>query len=204
MLRVYGDDIKVRARACVAAGSDARMSGCELPVVISSGSGNQGLTVSLPVIEYAKELSVSRDKLYRAFCISNRVAIHIKRGIGVLSAFCGAVSAACGGGVAIAYLHGENFQVISDTIINMLANVSGIICDGAKPSCAAKISSSVDAAVVSYHMAREGKVFASGDGIVKEDVESPIAAIAEIGRDGMRSTDLEILDIMIRDSKYPA
>ena len=143
--QIYGDDIKVRAKAAAAAGSDARMSGCVMPVVINSGSGNQGMTVSLPVIEYAREMNASKDKLYRALLISNLMAIHQKTGIGRLSAYCGAVSAACGAGAAITWLSGGSKEQIADTMTNTLANVSGIVCDGAKPSCAAKIASAVDA-----------------------------------------------------------
>lgn len=197
LIKYYGDDIKVLARAYAAAGSDARMSGCELPVVINSGSGNQGLTVSMPVLVYAKHLNVSEDKLYRALAFSNLIAIHQKTGLGKLSAYCGAVSAACGSGAAIAYLHDAPFEVISKTITNMLANVSGIVCDGAKASCAAKIASSVEAAIMAYYMAIDGNTFAPGDGLVKENVEKTIQSVCKMGKDGMRATDVEILNIMI-------
>ncbi len=197
LISAYGHDVKVRARAVAAAGSDARMSGCELPVVINSGSGNQGMTVSLPVIEYANELGVSKEKLYRALCISNLTAIHQKSMIGRLSAYCGAVSAATGAGAAIAYLHGGGIEEISQTITNTLANVSGIVCDGAKPSCAAKIASSVDAAIMAFSMAMQNRGFCPGEGIVKEEIEQTIDSVSRLAKDGMRGTDEEILRIMI-------
>lgn len=196
LLEEYGDSVAVRARAYAAAGSDARMSGCVLPVIINSGSGNQGLTVSLPVYIYAKELSVSEEKLYRALCISNLIAIHIKSNLGKLSAFCGAVSAACGAGAAITYLHLGGYEAITDTITNTLANVSGIVCDGAKPSCAAKIASALDAALLAHKLAMHGRNFNAGEGLVMEDIESTIASVGAVGRDGMRETDHEILMIM--------
>ena len=186
----YGDDVKIRARAKAAAGSDARMNGCELPVVINSGSGNQGITVSVPVIEYAAELGAGREKLYRALLISNLTAIHLKEGIGRLSAYCGAVSAGTGAGAGIAYLMGGGYEEIVHTIVNTLANVSGIVCDGAKASCAAKIASAVDAGILGFYMYRNGQEFVDGDGIVKKGVESTIANIARLGRDGMRETCL--------------
>lgn len=197
LLKNYGEDIKTVARAYAAAGSDARMGGCVLPVVINSGSGNQGLTVSLPVMAYAEHLKVSKEKLYRALVLSNLIAIHQKTGLGKLSAYCGAVSAACGSGAAISYLHDAPFEVISKTIVNTLGNVSGIVCDGAKPSCAAKIASSVDAAIMAHHMAMDGNTFQSGEGLIKENVESTIESICKMGKDGMRETDIEILNIMI-------
>ncbi len=199
LLNSYGNDVKVRAKAAAAAGSDARMSGCEMPVVINSGSGNQGMTVSLPVIEYAKELSVTQERLYRALCISNLVSIHQKSKIGRLSAYCGAVSAATGAGAAIAYLHGGGIKEISETIINTLGNVSGIICDGAKPSCAAKIASSVDAAILGFMMSKQGRCFHVGEGIVKESVESTIDSVSEIAKYGMKQTDTEILRLMVEE-----
>jgi L-cysteine desulfidase len=197
LLRHYGDDIKTRARALAAAGSDARMSGCVLPVVINSGSGNQGITVCLPVLAYADYLKVSEKKKYSALALSNLVSIHIKQGIGKLSAFCGAVSAACGSGAAITYLCDGDLETISKTISNTLANISGIVCDGAKPSCAAKIASAVDAAILGHCMAMDGKSFDAGEGIIMEDVEDTISSTARVGREGMRSTDIEILKIMI-------
>ena len=173
------------------------MSGCVLPVVINSGSGNQGMTVSLPVIKYANHLNVGSEKLYRALVVSNLLAIHQKSGIGKLSAYCGAVSAACGSGAAITYFYGGTPEEISRTIINTLANVSGIVCDGAKPSCAAKIASAVDAAIMAHHMSMAKQVFHSGEGIVKDTVEDTIKSVGKLGRDGMRETDQEILTIMI-------
>lgn len=197
LLEVYGDNVKVRARAKAAAGSDARMSGCSLPVVINSGSGNQGMTVSLLVIEYAKEMNASKEKLYRALVVSNLIAIHQKKYIGSLSAYCGAVSAACGAGAGITYLEGGTREEVGLTIVNTIANVGGIVCDGAKSSCAAKIASSVDAAILAHHMAMEHHVFQPGEGIVQENVEDTIKSVGYIGRVGMKSTDIEILKIMI-------
>lgn len=196
LLKYYGNDIKVRAKARAAAGSDARMSGCSMPVIINSGSGNQGMTVSLPVIEYAKELGVSKEKLYRALVVSNLTAIHQKTAIGKLSAYCGAVSAACGSGAGITYLHGGNYEDISRTIINTIANIGGIVCDGAKPSCAAKIASAVDAAIMAHYMSAQNNVFQSGDGLVKNNVENTIKSIGRMGNHGMQGTDVEILKIM--------
>ena len=199
ILKLGGDNVFTRAKAYAAAGSDARMNGCALPVVINSGSGNQGMTVSLPVIEYAKELKVSEDTLYRALVISNLIAIYLKRGIGKLSAYCGVVSASCGAGAGITYLHGGSFDVISKTITNTIANVSGIVCDGAKASCAAKIASSVDACILGHTMAMDNDVFISGDGIVKGSLERTIEGVSRIGKDAMKETDKEILDIMLED-----
>ena len=200
LLSTYGDDVKVRARAAAAAGSDARMNGCELPVVINSGSGNQGLTASLPVIEYAKEIEADRERLYRALVISNLTAVHLKEGIGRLSAYCGAVTAGAGAGAGIAWLLGGGLDEINHTIVNTLANVSGIICDGAKASCAAKIATSVEAGILGYYMYKNGQEFRGGDGIVKKGVERTIENVARLGRDGMRETDREILEIMIGDA----
>lgn len=197
LLKYYGDDIKVRARAAAAAGSDARMGGCSMPVVINSGSGNQGMTVSLPVIEYANELGVSREKLYRALVVSNLISIHQKKYIGSLSAYCGAVSAACGSGAAITYLFGGDLADVSRTITNTIGNVGGIVCDGAKSSCAAKIASAVDAAIMAVYMTENSKTFQAGEGLVKNDVEGTIESIGRVGREGMKSTDVEILNIMI-------
>lgn len=197
LIKYYGEDVNTRAKAYAAAGSDARMSGCVLPVVINSGSGNQGMTVSIPVIIYADHLGSSDEKLYRALALSNLLAIHQKTGIGKLSAYCGAVSAACGAGAGIAYLHGKPLCVIEDTITNSLANVSGIVCDGAKPSCAAKIASSIDAALMGYMMALEGDAFSPGEGLVTENVEHTIKNIGLMAKVGMRETDIEILTLMI-------
>lgn len=197
LLEVYGDDVRTRARAKAAAGSDARMCGCSLPVVINSGSGNQGMTVSLPVIEFAKELKCEKEKLYRALVVSNLIAIHQKKYIGSLSAYCGAVSAACGSGAAITYLHGGGYEQISLTIVNTIANVGGIVCDGAKPSCAAKIAAAVDAAILAHYLGCKNRTFLPGEGIVKDDVEETIKSMGYIGRVGMKKTDTEILNIMI-------
>ena len=192
----YGVGIYSRARYMAAAGSDARMSGCEMPVIIVSGSGNQGITASVPVVEYAKELNVSRDQMVRAVLLSDLLTIHLKTGIGRLSAYCGAVSAGCSAGAAIAYLHGGGFREIAHTLVNSLAIVSGMICDGAKASCAAKISAAVDAGLVGYSMFRSGQQFRGGDGIVTKGVEDTIRNIGRLGRLGMRETDREIIRIM--------
>lgn len=197
LMHVWGKGITTRACARAAAGSDARMGGCSMPVVINSGSGNQGMTVSLPVIAYAEEWEVSRQKLYRSLVVSNLIAIHQKHYIGSLSAYCGAVSAACGAGAGITYMYGGNYQQVSLTIINTLGNIGGIVCDGAKPSCAAKIASSVDAALMAFHLSIQNKSFLPGEGIIRGDVEETIKSMGYIGRVGMRSTDTEILNIMI-------
>ena len=197
-LKFYGNDVRNRAIAKAAAGSDARMSGCELPVVINSGSGNQGITVSVPVIEYAKSLACPKERMYRALVLSNLIAIHEKTGIGRLSAYCGAVSAGCAAGCAIAYLQGADLKAVSHTLVNALAIVSGIICDGAKPSCAAKIASSVEAGILGHHMYQNGQQFRGGDGIVSKGVENTIRNIGMLGHDGMRETDKEIVKIMMQ------
>lgn len=202
LMEVYGDDVKTRARAKAAAGSDARMGGCSLPVVINSGSGNQGMTVSLPVIEYAKELKVTQETLYQALLISNLVSIYQKHYIGSLSAFCGAVTAACGSGAAITYMSGGDYEQICRTIINVIANVGGIVCDGAKASCAAKIASSVDAAILAHHLSMKGLVFRAGEGIIQDNIEDTIKSVGHIGRVGMKLTDVEILNIMIDKVKF--
>lgn len=196
LLKTYGDDVKHRASAMAAAGSDARMSGCELPVVINSGSGNQGITVSVPVIVFAEELHKSREELYRALIVSNLIAIHLKYGIGPLSAFCGAVSAGCAAGCGIAYLMGGRMTEIAHTLVNSIAIVSGIVCDGAKPSCAGKIAASVDAGILGYYMYKEGQQFYAEDGIVSNGVEATIENIYRLGAKGMCETDEEIIRIM--------
>lgn len=198
-LKAYGNDVKARAIAKAAAGSDARMSGCEMPVVINSGSGNQGITVSVPVIEYAKELGSTQEQLYRALVVSNLIAIHEKTGIGRLSAYCGAVSAGCAAGAGICYLHGGKYEDIAHTVVNSLVIVSGIICDGAKPSCAAKIASSVQAGIFGYEMWLNGQQFRYGDGIVNNSVETTIRNVGRLGREGMKKTDEEIVDIMLTE-----
>ena len=197
LLEMEGDNIRVRAKAMAAAGSDARMNGCEVPVIINSGSGNQGMTCSLPVIEYAKELNSGEEKLYRALTLSNLVAIHQKTGIGRLSAYCGAVCAGAAAGAGIAYLHGGGYEEIAHTVVNALAIVSGIVCDGAKASCAAKIASSVEAGILGYNMYKCGQQFYAGDGIVTKGVDETIRNIGRLGKEGMRETNVEIIDIMV-------
>ena len=196
LLTAYGDDVRTRARAYAAAASDARMNGCDLPVVINSGSGNQGITASLPVYVYAKELGASEEKLYRALLVSNLVTLHEKTGIGRLSAYCGAVSAGAGAGAGIAYLHGGGCREISHTIVNALAVTSGIVCDGAKSSCAAKIAMAVEAGILGFEMYSCGKQFYGGDGLVAKGVENSIANFSRLGRVGMRETDKEIIRMM--------
>jgi len=194
----HGDSVAVRAKAAAAAGSDARMSGCELPVIIVSGSGNQGMTASLPVIEYARDMGASEEALLRALAVANLITIHQKTGIGRLSAFCGATSAGCGAVCGIAYLQGGRYEVISHTIVNALAICSGMVCDGAKPSCAAKIAAAVDAGLLGYQMYKGGgHQFLSGEGILKDGVEATIESVGRLARKGMRQTDQEILDIMV-------
>ncbi|MDD3960597.1 MAG: L-serine ammonia-lyase, iron-sulfur-dependent, subunit alpha [Bacteroidales bacterium] len=198
LLKAWGDDdVKVRAKAMAAAGSDARMGGCELPVIIVSGSGNQGLTASLPVIEYAKELNVDQDKLYRALLVSNLVTIHQKTGIGRLSAYCGAICAGVGAGAGITWICGGGFKEVAHTIVNALAIVSGIICDGAKPSCAGKIATAVEAGILGYHLYKNGQQFYGGEGIIVKGVENTIRNIGRLGSVGMRETDKEIIRIMM-------
>ena len=200
ILETYGDaDVKVRAKARAAAGSDARMNGCELPVIINAGSGNQGMTCSLPVLEYAKELNSGEDKTYRALALSNLVAIHQKTGIGRLSAYCGAVSAGAAAGAGIAYLCGGGYEEVIHTVVNALAIVSGMVCDGAKASCAAKIAESVDAGILGYNMYIRGQQFYAGDGIVTRGVEATIHNIGRLGKDGMRETNEEIIKMMIEE-----
>ena len=197
LLDTYGDDIRTRAKAKAAAGSDARMKGCELPVIINSGSGNQGMTSSIPVIEYAKEFDADEDTLYRALALSNLVTIHQKTGIGRLSAYCGAVSAGAGAGAGIAYLCGGGYEEVIHTVVNALAIVSGIVCDGAKASCAAKIASAVDAGILGYNMYKRGQQFYGGDGIVTRGVEETIQNVGRLGKQGMKETNEEIIKIMV-------
>lgn len=196
VLKCGGNSVRNRAKAMAAAGSDARMSGCELPVVINSGSGNQGITVSVPVAVYAEALGCTEEELYRALLVSNLIAVHIKTGIGPLSAFCGAVSAGCAAGCGIAYLQGGRDDAIAHTLVNAIAIVSGIVCDGAKPSCAAKIAASMDAAFLGYDMYLNHEQFYGGDGIVSKGVENTIRNIGRLGADGMCDTDREIIRIM--------
>lgn len=197
LLATYGNDVRTRAKAMAAAGSDARMNGCELPVIINAGSGNQGMTCSLPVLEYAKELGADKEKTYRALALSNLTAIHQKTGIGRLSAYCGAVSAGAAAGAGVAYLCGGGYEEVIHTVVNALAIVSGMVCDGAKASCAAKIASSVDAGILGYNMFLHGQQFYAGDGIVTTGVEATIGNIGRLGKEGMRETNEEIIKMMI-------
>ncbi len=191
------DTVVTRAKAYAAAASDARMGGCEKPVIINSGSGNQGITASVPVIIYARELGVSDEILYRALAVSNLVTLHLKSGIGPLSAYCGVVSAGCGAAAGITYLYGGKFREIAHTVVNALAINSGVICDGAKASCAAKIASAVEAGILGMQMFREGSQFFGGDGIVSKGVENTIRNVSRLAADGMRKTDAEIIKIML-------
>ena len=190
-------DIRTEARAWAAAGSDARMSGCEMPVVIVSGSGNQGITASVPVVRYANHFGYDHDRLIRAVAVSDLVTIHQKTGIGRLSAFCGAVSAGIGAAAGIAYLRGEPYEIIAETVTTAMGMISGTVCDGAKPSCASKIAAAVEAGLLSYAMAQKGRRFRGGDGIVTRGVEGTIRNIGILAREGMRETDKVILQIML-------
>ncbi|MFB0957533.1 MAG: L-serine ammonia-lyase, iron-sulfur-dependent, subunit alpha [Clostridiaceae bacterium] len=192
------NDIRTRARAKAAAGSDARMSGCALPVVINAGSGNQGITCSLPVMEYAREMGADQEKTMRALLVSNLTALHIKRYIGRLSAFCGVTSAGAAAGAGIAYLHdSSNRDLIYQTVANALMIDSGMVCDGAKPSCAAKIASAVDAGITGFEMAKTNRSFKAGEGLLKEDIEETIRSIGRFAAKGMKQTDIEVLNIML-------
>lgn len=201
------DTVRTVAKAYAAAGSDARMNGCAMPVVINSGSGNQGLTVSMPVKVYADIYNISHDRMIRALAVSNLVAIHQKKYIGSLSAYCGAVSAACGAGAAIAYLLGEDltqkalYRQMADTITNTIATVGGMVCDGAKSSCAAKISTAVDCAITAYELSKKGHAFQPGEGLVMGSVEGTIESVGRVGRQGMQATDVEILQIMLGENQ---
>ena len=197
LLKYAGEDIAAKARAWAAAGSDARMNGCEKPVVIVSGSGNQGLTASVPVIVYAQELGKSEEEMLRALALSDLITIHLKTDIGRLSAYCGAVSAGVGAGAGICYLCGGGLEEISHTIVNAVAINSGVICDGAKASCAAKIAQAVEAGILGYEMYKEGNQFYGGDGIVTKGVENTIKNVGRLAHDGMAQTDKEIIDIML-------
>ena len=197
VLRGRENDINYQMRAWAAAGSDARMNGCELPVVINSGSGNQGITASVPVIVYARETGKTHEELLRALCVSNLITTHLKTGIGRLSAYCGAVSAGVGAGAGLAYLKGGRFEMIAHTVVNAVAVTSGIICDGAKASCAAKIAAAVDAGLLGLAMYEDGNQFFGGDGIVKTGVENTIAAVGRLARCGMEQTDKEIIELMM-------
>lgn len=197
LMETGNGSLSTRAAACAAAGSDARMNGCAMPVVINSGSGNQGITCTMPVVTYAKEMNVSQEKLYRAMVLTNLIALHQKRYIGNLSAYCGAVSAGTAAACGIAYLHGEGYDVIGKTIINALGNTGGIVCDGAKASCAAKIASAVNAGILGYEMSKRQRVFPFGEGIVEGDYEQTIRNFGRLAKEGMKETDIEILNIMI-------
>ena len=199
LLKSYGESVQNKAKAYAAAGSDARMNGSEKPVVINSGSGNQGLTASLPVIVYAKDLNVSHNTLLRALAVSNLVTIHLKSGIGSLSAYCGATSAGAGAGAGVCYLYGGRENEIAHTVVNALAIESGMICDGAKASCAAKIASAVEAGLLGMEMQKYGREFYGGEGIVKKGVENTIDNVSRIAREGMRETDKTIIEIMTGD-----
>lgn len=197
LIRSYGNSVQNRAKAYAAAGSDARMNGCELPVVINSGSGNQGMTASIPVIVYARECNTSQEQLYRALLVSNLVTIHLKTGIGSLSAYCGATSAGAGAGAGVCYLYGGGYDEIAHTVVNALAINSGMLCDGAKASCAAKIASAVEAGLLGMQMYMHDSQFYCGDGLVAKNVEDTIRAVSTIAREGMRATDSEIIQFMI-------
>lgn len=199
ILRQQGSSLEKRACAHAAAGSDARMSGCEMPVIILSGSGNQGITASVPVAIVAKEIGASEEELLRAVVVSDLVTIHQKTGIGRLSAYCGAISAGCGAGAGIAYLRGGKFHAVAHTVVNAIAILSGTICDGAKPSCAAKIAAAVDAGILGYDMYLENQQFYGGDGIVTKGVDRTVTNIGRLAREGMRETDKTILQIMLSD-----
>lgn len=198
LLKMEGDSVQVRAKAMAAAGSDARMNGCGLPVVINSGSGNQGITCSVPVLVYGESLNCDIEKIYRALLLSNLTAIYIKAGIGTLSAYCGAVSAGAAAGAGIAYLHGGGYEEIKHTVVNALAIVSGIVCDGAKASCAAKIASSVEAGIVGYYMYLNDQEFCAGEGIVAEGIDRTIENIGILGKEGMKETNKKIIEMMIK------
>lgn len=198
LLKMEGDAVQVRAKAMAAAGSDARMNGCGLPVVINSGSGNQGITCSVPVLVYGESLNCDIGKIYRALLLSNLTAIYIKAGIGTLSAYCGAVSAGAAAGAGIAYLHGGGYEEIKHTVVNALAIVSGIVCDGAKASCAAKIASSVEAGIVGYYMYLNEQEFCAGEGIVAEGIDRTIENIGILGKEGMKETNKKIIEMMIK------
>ena len=199
ILRSYQPEVAVKAKAYAAAASDARMNGCELPVIINSGSGNQGITASLPVIVYARELQLPMEKLYRALAVSNLVTVHLKSGIGTLSAYCGVVSAGAGAACGIAYLLGGGMEEISHALVNALAIDSGIVCDGAKASCAAKIAMAVESGILGLNMHYNGCEFYAGDGIVKDGVEPTIRSVSRLAQDGMRETNAEILRIMMEE-----
>ena len=197
LLKNHGSDLSYKMRAYAAAASDARMNGCEKPVIINSGSGNQGITTSIPVVVYAREKGLTHEELLRGLCVANLVTTHLKTGIGRLSAYCGAVSAGCGAAAGIAYLQGGRYHMIAHTVVNALAMDSGIVCDGAKASCAAKISSAIDAGLLGLEMYHSGDQFYGGDGLVKKGVENTIATIGRLAQRGMGPTDKEIIRLMM-------
>ena len=197
LLKNHGSDLVYKMRAYAAAASDARMNGCEKPVIINSGSGNQGITTSIPVVVYAREKGLTHEELLRGLCVANLVTTHLKTGIGRLSAYCGAVSAGCGAAAGIAYLQGGRYHMIAHTVVNALAMDSGIVCDGAKASCAAKISSAIDAGLLGLEMYHSGDQFYGGDGLVRKGVENTIAAIGRLAQEGMGPTDKEIIRLML-------
>ena len=197
LMQSRGDDPATKAKAMAAAASDARMGGCELPVIINSGSGNQGITASVPVVVFAESLGATQEQLYRALVVSNLVTLHLKSGIGPLSAYCGAISAGCGAAAGITYLYGGKFKEIAHTVVNAIAINSGVICDGAKASCAAKIASAVEAGILGMDMYRQGSQFLGGDGIVSKGVENTIRNVSYVASEGMRKTDSEIIKIML-------
>lgn len=199
ILRHQGHSVEKKATAYAAAGSDARMSGCEKPVIIVSGSGNQGITASVPVAVFARETGKSEEELLKAVALSDLVTLHQKAGIGRLSAYCGAISAGCGAGAGIAYLQGSGADTVAHTVVNAIAILSGTICDGAKPSCAAKIASAVDAAILGYHMYLENQQFCGGDGIVTKGADKTVRNVGILAREGMRETDRTILEIMLQN-----
>jgi len=198
LLQMHGSGTQNYARALAAAGSDARMGGCDLPVMINSGSGNQGLTASLPVIVHARAMDKSDEETWRALALSNLIAIHLKKNIGNLSAYCGVVSAAAGTAAALAYLNGQSQEVIEKAVVNTLSTTSGVICDGAKASCAAKIASSIDAAHLGYALASQSKSFAPGEGITQDGVDQMTKVVGHLAQVGMRETDKQILAIMMK------
>ena len=199
-LSSYTNDIAIKAKAYAAAASDARMNGCEMPVIINSGSGNQGITASVPVVVYAREMGTSDELLYRALLVSNLVTVHVKRGIGTLSAYCGAVAAGAGAGCGVAYLHGGKYREIAHTLVNALAIDSGLICDGAKASCAAKIATAVENGLLGFNLFKAGNQFFAGEGIVKKGVENTIESISRLANEGMKETDKEIINIMLSNT----
>ncbi|BFL75797.1 serine dehydratase subunit alpha family protein [Finegoldia magna] len=192
------ESIRTKAKARAAAGSDARMSGCSLPVVINAGSGNQGITCTMPLVVFANEKNYDRETLYRGLLITNLTALHIKRFIGRLSAFCGVTSAGVAAGAGICYMETKDLDLIEKTIGNALMIASGMICDGAKPSCAAKIATAVDAGISGYYLAKNNRNFEPGDGLLKDNIEETIRSIGYVAKEGMKETDIIVLNTMIQ------